>query len=417
MTFFAEIDGHPCTRVTWHVPQRGAWYALCDTQVDPKLKGRVTLKLDTLTLSGTVVPTQAGDSGDERRLTIAAGAGGWGATIRPVAYHNDAGVRVRLVAEDLARAVGETLGTFQPESEFIGSVDYVIGGPRVASLLLEDVIGDVLWWVDNAGVTQVAANHALAIPASVMLEAQRERERAADRAFEAGGELVEDVQVLDYDPRAKIASLSVVDLSVLRIGLKLVSGLLPAPQFITEYEVQADAAGYRVLAWCGGDRRSAGRLSELWHRVTARILPTPLFGLYRYRVIRMAGTRVDLQSVSKAAGVPDLATITQWPGAPGIITAKLSAGALVLVQFIEGDRSMPIVTHYTGPNDAMVPVELTLAAAGGVTVQGDLHVTGVVHALDFVAPVPPSPAVSYVTHVHPTKTSPPTGPGQEDAAP
>jgi hypothetical protein len=340
--FDARLNDYQLTRVSLHVPQRGAWFALCDLGATPKVSGRVTLLFGGLTLSGTVVPSFAGDFGTQRRVTVVGGGGGWGAETRPRGYHNDAGVKARLIAEDVAREVGEQIGTFEPENDRVG-VDYVRGGERTASVILEDVIGDRLWWLDDAGVTHVGVR-----PAAPELTA-------------------DDYQVIEFDPRARLALLAVSSPSVLRIGSTLTSSALPESQTVREYEVRADAAEMRVLAWCGGDRRSAGRLSELWRRVSARVVAAPLLGLYRYRVVRMAGDgRVDLQSVSHAAGVPDVATIPQWPGVPGI-HATLSPGALVLVQFIEGDRTMPIVTHYTGQSgDGFVPVGIVIGGATGL---------------------------------------------------
>jgi hypothetical protein len=54
-----------------------------------------------------------------------------------------------------------------------------------------------------------------------------------------------------------------------------------------------------------------------------------------------------LQAVRKQAGLPDLQSITQWPGVAGVAN-QLSPGAEVIVQFIEGDHAQPILTHYAG---------------------------------------------------------------------
>lgn len=66
---------------------------------------------------------------------------------------------------------------------------------------------------------------------------------------------------------------------------------------------------------------------------------------YRYRVVKMAGDRVDLQVVSKDLGLPDALPVAIWPGLAGA-SANLTPGAIVLVEFVEGDPTMPIVTHF-----------------------------------------------------------------------
>jgi hypothetical protein len=66
---------------------------------------------------------------------------------------------------------------------------------------------------------------------------------------------------------------------------------------------------------------------------------------YRYRVVKMAGDRVDLQAVSKDLGLPDMLPVQIWPGLAGA-SANLTPGAIVLVEFIEGNPTMPIVSHF-----------------------------------------------------------------------
>jgi hypothetical protein len=70
--------------------------------------------------------------------------------------------------------------------------------------------------------------------------------------------------------------------------------------------------------------------------------------------------RVNLQAVRKAAGLPDVLPVAQWPGLAGS-HAELAQGAEVLVEFIEGDRTMPIVTRYVGKDGpGFVPVSVSL---------------------------------------------------------
>jgi hypothetical protein len=66
---------------------------------------------------------------------------------------------------------------------------------------------------------------------------------------------------------------------------------------------------------------------------------------YRYRVVKMSGDRVDLQAVSKDLGLPDMLPVQIWPGLAGA-SANLTPGAIVLVEFIEGNPTMPIVSHF-----------------------------------------------------------------------
>ena len=141
-----------------------------------------------------------------------------------------------------------------------------------------------------------------------------------------------------------------------------------------EYTVQADANGVRVFAWVGADERSAGRLTELVRAIAERAVSPRLFGLYSYRVVNLAsGGRLSLQPVHRDLGLPDLDPISQWPGVPGA-APKPTLGGEVLVAFIDGDRSQPVVTHYAGEGgNGFVPQELVLGGSTGAPCarQGD----------------------------------------------
>lgn len=342
MAGYLTLNGERLTAVRLRMPARGAWVAEADFESDPPALGRCSLGIGALVLSGSVVDTQAGAFGKQRRLRLVAGGGGWGSLASSRSYHNDAGIKARLLAEDLAREAGEQLGEFAAELERVG-VDYVRGATLTCATVLEDVIGAVAWWVDAAGVTHVGERPT----APALLETQ--------------------YQILAFDPRERVATLSLDDPSLLAIGTRLVGPSLAEPLTVREYQIQADAAGVRVFAWCGSDTRSAGRLSGLWRAVTERSLEQRLFGLYLYRVVAMASdNRVSLQAVHRSAGLPDIEPVPQWPGAPGIHT-ELAPGGEVLVAFIEGDRTRPAVTHYAGQGaTGFVPTGVVIGGADGL---------------------------------------------------
>lgn len=92
---------------------------------------------------------------------------------------------------------------------------------------------------------------------------------------------------------------------------------------------------------------------------------TDYHALIRYRVVSVApDKRLRLQIVRKASGFPDVLPISIVPGLPGG-KGEPAAGAIVLVSFIEGDPSMPIVTHFSRPDDPkFLPVNASLDATG-----------------------------------------------------
>lgn len=337
---FASVDGQGLTAVRLTVANTGPWFAECEFEGAPPVQpgARAALDIGDMRLVGTVSLTYAGTHGERRKCSIVAGGNGWGQPLAAKSYHNDAGVKARLIAEDAARAVGETLGVFVPASERLAA-DYVRQAGR-ATRALEDAAGvGVPWFVDFAGVTQIGPRPA------VPLDATR-------------------YEVLAYDPRLRLVTLTADQLGAVVIGSVLSEGL-DAPQTVREYEISVSGAEVRVKAWCGGADASRGHLADLLTGIATAATDRRLTGLYRYRVVRMAGDRAELQAARKSAGLPDIIPVSIWPGVPGV-AVTLTPGTAVLVAFIEGDRTMPVVTHFAGPGgDQFVPVGITIGGPDG----------------------------------------------------
>lgn len=318
MTVYAACNGERLTGVSLWVPEYGPWFADLDFEAAPEVTGQATLTLGELSLVGNLSESFAGTSDDRRRARLVAGAGGWGTLLAAKAYHNDAGVKARTVAEDAAREAGETLGDFALGDARLGA-DYVRqAGP--ASRVLEDVAGEA-WFVDYAGVTQVT---------------ERESSPAPSGAYDT----------INYDPRARLATMAPATLDSIGVGTVL-SEALDAPQAVRELEVHVSEGKVRLLAWTGEGGGSGARLVRLMRAVVERASDGRLWGKWRYRVVRMSVGRVELQAISKAAGLPDILPISMRPGIPGA-HGELTPGSVVLVEFVEGDRSRPIVTGFEG---------------------------------------------------------------------
>ncbi len=337
---YASVGGQPVGDLRVYVPGQGPWFADADLLENPVMSGRVTIAIGELDLVGTVDERYAGEHALERRVRIVGGAGGWGGLLPPKGYHGDAGVRAVVVATDAAREVGETLGAFAPGAERVG-VDYVRqAGP--ASRVLEDVIGGVSWWVGYDGATNVG-----------------ERPVVTPRAG--------SYEVLEYDPRSRLVVLALDDVRDIAIGSQLTERL-DAPQTVRELVIAVTADAVRVTAWCGGSAGSRGRLPDLMRSLVDRMTDGPLYGLWRYRVTEMDGDRVELQAIKRDAGLPDILPISMRPGVAGA-HAELAPGAEVLVQFIEGDRAQPVITHFAGrEGPGFEPVKLHLDASTGVLI-------------------------------------------------
>jgi hypothetical protein len=344
---YVTVNGQRVIALRLTVPNIGPWVADLDLESDATLEGRVTITVDDgMKLIGTVVPARAGEYGLETRMQVVAGAGGWSKAVSPKDYHADNGVKARLVAEDAARAVGETLGTLIPSSERVG-IDYV-REKGSAARALDDARGGAAWWVDYDGVTHVGPRPELSLIDS-------------------------DYETLAFDAREQIATLAVHDPATLRIGSVLTKGL-DGPHVVRYFELTVTKSEQRIRAWCGGPAAGYGNVAGILRSIIQHVARERLDSVYRYRVIRMASERVELQAVSKAAGLPDLLPISMWPGVAGA-HALLTPGAEVLVGFIEGSRAQPYVAGFAGADKpGFVPVQLVLGGTSGSPAarQGDI---------------------------------------------
>lgn len=338
---FSTISGQRLESCRVHVPPVGPWWAECVLEEAPDLSGTVTIKLGALSLTGTVDPTQNGVFGLQRRCRVLAGGGGWASLLPAKAYHNDGKVKALLVAEDAARLAGETLGTFSPGSDTLGV--YYTRNAVAASRTLEDAAGGSPWWVDYDGTTQVG---------------DRGTSTPSENAY----------QVLEAEPDDQVVLLAVDDLTAIGIG-SILSTDLPAPLTVRELEMRVEADSVRVRAWCGSSGAYRSRLEVALRAIVGQVLSERLWGVYRYRLVQVAadGERLELQAVSAALGIPDVLPIDMWPGVAGAF-ATPTGGTEVLVAFVAGDRTQPIVIGFApkaGP--AFTPVSLLFDATSTIT--------------------------------------------------
>lgn len=322
MTAFANVNGETALEAVLHVPNVGPWWAEVVFETAPELSGQVTLALGALELTGTISPNEDGTYSEQRRSRIVAGAGGWGSPIEAQHYHNDAGVGALRVAQDAARLVGETIGSFNVSETDLG-VDYVRTA-GLASIALENAVNGTPWHVDYEGNTNVG-------------------ERSSAEANNS------DYQVLDFDPREGMATLAVDDLTTIVVGSVISEGLDSA-ETISALRVEVSIDSVCVFAWTGGTLGARGRIAGALRGIIKRVNDDKLFGKYRYRVVQMSGDRVELQIVRTASGAPDILPISMRPGVAGA-HAKLTGGSIVLVEFVEGDRRWPIVTAFAGKDE------------------------------------------------------------------
>jgi hypothetical protein len=126
--------------------------------------------------------------------------------------------------------------------------------------------------------------------------------------------------------------------------------------------------------WCGVKGESV--LTQQLRSIHSRLSDKRLTGKFRYRVVRQAGTAVDLQWVKRAHSLtipPDMLRVPMVPGVSGV-HATLSPGCIVYVEFVDGLRDDPIITGFEGRGgNAAVPQMLEIGGENGANVacQGD----------------------------------------------
>lgn len=313
-------------------PWRGVWFA--DIDLDPEdaktpPSGSVTLTVGSATLVGTVDPRGSGRFASSVRLRVVGGGGGWDKPVSPQHFHNDAGVKSTQVYSATAGQIGETVNDPAPVA---AGVDFVRSAGSASR-----VFGDVDWFVDPAGVTQIGPR-----PAA-----------APDKTLE----------ILGFDPGTQ--RLDVTTDALILPGTTFSDARFDGTLTARDVEQLFDADGSRASVWCGA--APATRLAGAIESAVVHFSGRTYLRTYPYRFISDAGGgRLNLQAVDKTVGLPDVLPITVWPGMAGL-SAKLTPSQTVRVGFLEGDPKQPIVVGF----DGNLPNEVTIDATTSVNLGGE----------------------------------------------
>ena len=220
--FFATIGKARIVTARVRVPYAGIWFADCDLEDDTAITGLVDLVLGGCKFNGTIVEAFTGTFGMQTHVRMVAGAAQWAKTLPKKSYHSDAGIKTLTVVQDAAREAGEKLGTVIPVKEAVGA-DFVRQvGP--ASRVLERILGVVPWWVDYQGLTQSSLR----------------------KSVEVQG----DYEVLEYDARHKVATVSCDTPEILGIGSILRSQQrLQHPLVVRQIDISMSGSSMRFTCW------------------------------------------------------------------------------------------------------------------------------------------------------------------------
>ena len=315
------LNGTPVVRMELHVPNSGPCFADCKLNAQVLLRGKVQILWGTLALNGTIDTSFSGGFVEQSTYRVVAGAGGWSKLLGPRSWHSDANVKTRRVATDTANEVGETIGTFNPASAQF-TADFMRDSGSATSTL-EACAGGVPWWVDFAGVTNVGPR-----PTSV-----------PDPST---------YHILNFDPSAKELSLGLEAApydgeGTIVIGSVITDDRFDAPVTVRELLIISEGNSLTCKAWCDDNTTGYSKLAKTFKSLVNRCSDDLIPYKVRYRVLSMSTDgRANLQSLSKG-NWPDAILVKQAPGVAGA-HAEFTPGCIVTVEFLEGNRSMPVIT-------------------------------------------------------------------------
>lgn len=331
------LNGRIATACSVQIPAFGLWWAeveAASANAADVMTGAATIVLDDVTFRGTIVSGGAVET--RARYRIVGGAGGWGRTIAAKGYANDLGVKAGLVARDAALACGETIGT-APTS----TVGPSFARAEAAASRVLDAIAPRAWYVDEAGLTQFGRRAAVTWPGKAT--------RIADDSAHGRIELAPS-SLAGLLPGAVVDGIEAVDV---------------------EHELDGATGKFRSTLW-GRGIAATSRLPEALRRIVdAQTARHRYYAPWEYRVVQApVGERLDLQAVRVSSGMPDLRSVRIRQGSAGV-RVHPGIGSLVLVSFVDGDPSRPVVTAWDDQAGAgAVASEIALQAGTTGTTAG-----------------------------------------------
>jgi hypothetical protein len=313
------------------IPWRGAWYAdltidLQDQAVAPTGAQVLTVGAapdPVMTFAGTIDPRWSGSFVGTARVRLVAGAGGWSKPVTAQDFSSLSNVPVNELYRATAALVGETVSVSGPGTGAAHFVRTASGpGPAVR------VFGDLDWYVDFAGITQVGSRPAATADTDLQL---LNFEALEQRATLAGAFCVPNTTL--SDPRLNGAS-----------------------PIVRDVEMRIDHTGTWVTAWCSGAPIS--RAEAALRALVREYAGVATLKTYEYRYVLSSSGGLALQATDASAGAPDLNPIAEGTGMAGVL-ATLAPSTLVYITFVAGRPTQPLLISY---DSSKVPLQNSLDA-------------------------------------------------------
>lgn len=313
----SDINGRQVLTGSAYLPRLGVWSAEVSVAEDVvfSMGASARLTFGDLALTGTIV-----DGGPVNGLAsyqVRGGKAAWDRVLPPrQAFQSDPGVKYSTVFQWLSEQTGETITTNIPADLRIpGSAWVPRGGPAWDTLRLLSVA----WYVDATGVTRVQERPSAAISSTVLANAQLLDWRTDD-----------GVRVYQTDEPAKFPPGGTIE------GERI-------------EQVWLDASDGQIVLTLYSGSPSHGPATSLDRIVQARTPEAFYYGFYEYAVVSQDGPRFGVRPVSTGPALGTIDRILPWPGIAGA-SADLVVGSSVVVSFLDGRPSRPIICGYLPPS-------------------------------------------------------------------
>lgn len=329
------LGGHLVSELHLEIPMYGVASAEMVMVTGVVLTGRQTLAAGDLRLVGTIV--DSGVVAGRARYHWLAGAAGWRLSI-PARGYGGAPTRAGII-RDAAEACGETVAFALPDARLglTGSPGHVRPSGEAWLVLRGATAAEsVPWHVRPDGVTQIGERQALPASTDGTLEA----------SYPEDGRLV-------VVPRAE------------RIAGYQPGRTMGGAQIVT---MRLDAIEDEPIRLTLYTRPSAAEVShdlgaQLARVIDQRTAPARWLGIYEYRVILRNGDLYAVEPTDPGLGLPRIDNRDLRFGIPGFDATLGRGEQIVLIQFVNGSLSKPVVTGYARRNDVNLPEEVSIDAS------------------------------------------------------
>ncbi len=307
------LNGARTTSVSVKIPFYGAWSAdvtmasaddIVDTQ--KRITTSVTLVIGDLSLKGTIIRQAV--YGGARSLRIVAGAAGWRNVIPAQGYSQESGIKLSTILNDAARAAGESIVI---DTERNIGTSYVRERAKAERVLALETAG--AWWIDTAGVTQLAARSSAAI--------------------------VHPFTVTKHLGGAGQFEIATETVSHWMPGRTFAAPQIPGTHTISSVTLDAGNEGaVRLFVLAKFDGLTERLLVNLRALIRAEMSQFSYAGVWEYTIVSATTTTVD--ATSDHATMPALTKVPMMAGLLGEVVLP-TPGAKCRIRFVNNDPTRP----------------------------------------------------------------------------